>query len=173
MAKLTRLQTFAIILIALLGAALAALSFFNQLAVLLMLSILLGAFWCAIVVFGKPDLHLAFFVAYVVLLSLALLDGVAVGWVALLLCIDIAAWNLGEFSQRALAYPNIPNHKRLENLHLKQLGIPLGIGLALAVLPSMIRVELPFAVLVILVIAAVVLVGVGIRGLREKKEKWE
>jgi len=173
MAKLTRLQTFAIVLIALLGAGLAALSFFNQLAVLMMLSVLLAAFWCAIVVFGKPDLHLAFFVAFMVLVSIALLDGVPFGWMALLLCIDIAAWNLAEFSRRARAYQNIPNRKRLENLHLKQLGIPLGIGFALAVLPSLIRVELPFAVLVILVITAVVLVGVGIRGLREKKEKWE
>lgn len=171
--KLNRLQIITLVIIALLGATLAALSVHGQLPVVLLLSVILAAFWCATVVFGKPDLHLAFFVTFLALLSIAIFDGLPFVWLALLVCLDIAAWNLGEFSQRLLRYNEIPNQQRMENLHLKQLAIPLGIGFALAILSAVIRLQLPFIVVAVLVIAAVVLVGVGIRGLREKKEKWE
>lgn len=166
--RLNRLQTITVILIALLGAGLAALSFIGQLAIILLLSVIMAAFWCAIVVFGKPDLHLAFFIVFLAMLAIAILDQLPFVWLALLVILDIAAWNLGEFSQHTLRFQHIPNQKRMENLHLKQLAVPLGIGFALAILPTLIRVELPFVVMAVLVIAAVVLVGVGIRGLREE-----
>ncbi|MEE4195083.1 MAG: hypothetical protein V2J07_07785, partial [Anaerolineae bacterium] len=155
--RLNRLQTITVILIALLGAGLAALSFIGQLAIILLLSVIMAAFWCAIVVFGKPDLHLAFFIVFLAMLGIAILDQLPFVWLALLVILDIAAWNLGEFSQRALRYKHIPNQKRMENLHMKQLAVPLGIGFALAMLPSLIRVELPFVVMAVLVVGAVVL----------------
>lgn len=166
--KLNRLQTITLILIALLGAGSAVMGFFAQLPIVMLLSILLGAFWCAITIYGNPNLHIVFFIAFLALLSIAIFSQVSFIASVLLVLLDIASWNLGEFSHRALRFDDRPNSKRMENLRFKQLAIPLGIGFVLAILPMIVSVQLPFLVTAILFIAAVVLVGVGIRGVREK-----
>ena len=166
--KMNRLQKITLILIALLGAGLAALGMIAQLPIVLLLSVLMAAFWCAITIYGNPNLHLVFFIVFLALISMIIFSRISFIIMVLLVILDIAAWNLGEFSHRALRYDDRPNNKRMENLRMKQLAIPLAIGFVLAVVPMVVRVQLPFLLTAILFIAAVVLVGLGIREVREK-----
>jgi len=169
--KLSRIELITLITVIVLGASLSALGLLGQTPFLLLFSILLAAIWCATIVFGKPDLDLVFFVAFLALISIGIFNRMPFVWLTLTVCLDIAAWNLAEFNRRLQKYEHIHNARKLENQHLKQLGIPLGIGFALSILPSFVKMEISFLAMVILVIGAVVLVGLGIRGLQEKVEE--
>lgn len=168
--KLSRMEIITLAIIAILGAGMAVLGFTGQMAFVLLLSIFLAAVWCATVVFGKPDLHLVFFVAFLVLISLTIFNERPLMWTALAICLDIAAWNLGEFNLRLGRYNHIHNPRKVENHHLKQLGIVLGIGYLLAMAPTIIRLQISFLPVVVMVLGAIILIGIGIRGLREPDE---
>lgn len=168
--KLSRMEIITLAIIITLGTGVAVLGYTGQLAFVLMLSVVLTALWCAAVVFGKPDLHLVFFVAFLALIGISVFNQQPYVWTTLAICFDIAAWNLGEFSLRLGRYEHIHNPRKLENLHFKQLGIVLGIGFLLAMVPALIQFEMSFVLIVVLVLGAVVLIGVGIHGLREKDE---
>jgi len=170
--QLSRMKIITLILVLLLGCGLALMGYLFQQPLITTPSILLAVVWAVIIVIGKPDLNLAFFVLDLVPIGFGVLSQLPFFWMAVLLCLDIAAWNLGEFSFRLIQYENVHNQRKLENKHLKQLGITLGIGLLIAVLTTLINIKIPFLLLMFLVILVVVVIGVGLRILKPEEPEF-
>ena len=170
--NLSRIEIIALVLVILLGIGLAVAGQRAQQTIILISSLVLALLWCLVILLGKPDLHLSFFILFAVIISFGVLSEVPFFWSTIFLCLDFAAWNLGEFLFRLRSYQHIHNRKQLENQHLKQLGITLGIGCVLALLTSLVNVDIPFLLMGFLLLAAIALLGFGLRALRPKEEDF-
>ena len=167
----TRMKIITLALVFVLGAILTMLAVLASLTVLFIASAITTVLWLALILRGKPDWHTQFFILFVVLIMYGAVEGIALPWLAVLLVLTLAAWNLGRFEYQLSQFKVIHNQRQMENHRLKQLGLTLAAGFFLAILPSFLRLELPFVVVIVGVLGFVFLLGAGMSALAPRKNK--
>jgi hypothetical protein len=169
----TRMKIILLALVFVLGALFTVLGAFANLAVLFIASAFTAVLWLGFILRGKPDWHTLFFVLYVMLILYGAIQGMALPWLAVLLVLNLAAWNLGRFEYQISQFDVIHNQRQMENHHLKQLGLTLAAGFFLAILPSFLCLNLPFVIVIAAVLGFVFLLGAGMSALAPRWNKRE
>ncbi|HET59579.1 MAG TPA: hypothetical protein ENN32_04350 [Chloroflexi bacterium] len=169
----TRMKSILLALVFVLGALFTVLGAFANLTVLFIASAVTAVLWLAMILRGKTDLHTVFFILFVVLILYGAIEGIALPWLAVLLVLNLAAWNLGRFEYQLSQFDVVHNQRQMEDHHLKQLGLTLAAGFFLAILPSFLQLELPFVIVIAAVLGFVFLLGAGMSALAPRKEKRE
>jgi hypothetical protein len=167
----TRMKIILLALVFVLGAMFALLAALASLTVPFIASAVGMLLWLGFILRGKPDWHTLFFILYVMLILYGAIQGIALPWLAVLLVLNLAAWNLGRFEYQLSQFDVIHNQRQMENNHLKQLGLTLAGGFFLAVLPSFLQLNLPFVIVIAAVLGFVFLLGAGMSALAPRRNK--
>jgi len=107
---------------------------------------------------------------------LAVLDGVAMttGFLPILLLLaliaGLVAWDLQRFLQRVYAAQYVNAREEMEQAHLRRLLVVIIPGFALAALPMLVRISLPFTAVLFLALAGLMLLSNAGRTLRRRGE---
>jgi hypothetical protein len=127
------------------------------------LAVVIGLAWFRLQDDQEQSLYAFFFIFFLALALLGTFTETAPLVLMLCVCVNLAAWDLSRFRARVSQAGNDELGSVLEMRHLKRLFIPIGVGLVIAMLPTIIRIPANFVVfsglilLVMLVLRASVL----------------
>ena len=169
----TRMKIITLSLVLLLGATFTLLAVLANLTVPFIASAVIAVLWLTMILRGKQDWHTVFFILFVVMILYGAIEGIALPWVAALLVLNLAAWNLGRFEFQLSQFEVIHNQRQMEDHRLKQLGLTLAAGFFLAILPSFLRLNLPFVIVIAAVLGFVFLLGAVMGALTPRRKKLE
>lgn len=169
----TRMKIIPMALVFFLGTVFSVLAVLANLTVAFIASALVTVLWLVFILSGKPDWHTLFFVFFVVLILYGAIEQIALPWLAIMLVLNLAAWNLGRFQYQLVRFDVIHNQRQMENHHLKQLGLTLAAGFFLAILPAFLRLNLPFVIVIAAVLGFVFLLSAGMSALAPRRKKGE
>jgi hypothetical protein len=126
----------------------------------------LGAVWLAVDAKAPGHLGTMFFVAFLVLAAIADLDNAPLPLPLVGLSADLAAWDLSRFRAR-LASETAPGVRAVvENRHLRILAATLSVGFLIALLPEFIHLTIPFVLVCIVTLLALLMLHQSMRSLR-------
>jgi hypothetical protein len=169
----TRMKIILLAVVFVLSATFTLLAVLANLTVPFIASAVIAVLWLAMILRGKPDWHTVFFILFVVLILYWAIQGIALPWLAALLVLNLAAWNLGRFENQLSQFDVVHNQRQMENHHLKQLGLTLAAGFFLAILPTFLRLNLPFVIVIAAVLGFVFLLGAVMGALTPRRKKLE
>jgi hypothetical protein len=116
-------------------------------------------------IFGSAS---ALLLIYLLVAAVGVLTGLSLSWLVAGCTFALASWDLVLFSEALQPGPPARLTDLMERSHLRSLAAACGAGLSLGLLAAVIHFELPFIVVVLLVLLAVGGLVWGLRSL----EKW-
>ncbi len=131
------------------------------------LAVVIGLVWFRLQDDQEQSLPALFFVFFLALALLGTFTETPALVLMLCVCVDLAAWDLSRFQARVSRPGNGEIGLVLEIRHLKRLFVPIGVGLVIAMLPSIIRIPANFVVFSVLILLVMLVLRASVLYLRQ------
>lgn len=133
----------------------------------------LGAAWLALEVRERQTAVSLFFLLFVGFAVYGSVQNLATPIMLLAVCTNLAAWDLSRFYVRIKDEADDDARRVMEKNHLQKLGVTVGTGLALGLIPMIIRLPLNFVVFAGIVLVALMLLRRSVLSLRGENQQRE
>ena len=127
-----------------------------------------GAIWLALEIRNKQTSASLFFLIFLGLAVYGSLQNLPAPLMLVAISTDLAAWDLSRFRLRIKDEADSDSKSALEKAHLQKLGMTVGAGLIVGLVPLMVRLPLNFVALACLVLLAMVVLRWSVLTLRRE-----